>query len=522
MTSITLVDVRDTRRYSATENLGLASIAAHLRRDGVPTTLRVLDIATNPQSLTWWANEAAIGFALFHDNVHAIREVSHRIKETHPEIRIFVGGRFATEIASEVLRDFPDVDAVVLGDGERVVADLANLVRDGRPLAGLEGLRTREAMFSQPAFESAVEERPARDFAFSSSRPAAVARLVGKRGCTGTCAFCMIGSSRERRKRKLRLRSPESLLDEALALRTQFGVRAFMIHDCPFNEPGPHGVARIERFCSLVCKLPETMAFECLLDGRYLCHARPDFARTMLDAGFSQVMMLLGSGNEADRIRLGKRGPLADVEASIALFEQQDIEVMLEFFMLHPWSTQTTLAQNFAFLQRRSAYRLAYYIRRAPLYRGTSLGQAGEAQGLLRDPNRYDLPFDYHFMDPAVQKIADALDRLENTQAVQLDTEFQDIVYLFNWLRVLFPQETTPLQPMFMKAKASAQAKLTELFEPLGQGAGAQAVPTPEAMDGALVPIYSETKALQMRLLRIPCVRQYLLRTVDARGAVAG
>ena len=514
MISVTLVDARDCRRYPATENLGLASIAAHLRRAGVAVTLRVLDTTADLSSSAWWANESAVGFSLFHDGVRAVQDISRRIKETHPHIHIFVGGHFAAAIASEVLRDFSCVDAVVLGDGEGVVATLARRLATGAPLADIEGWHARQGLPGGLAFENTVEDRPARDFAFSSGRPAAVARLGGKRGCTGTCTFCAIGSSRQRQTRKLRLRSPESLVDEALALRAQFGVRAFMIHDCPFNEPGPPGIARIERFCARTRQQSEAMAFEYLLDGRYLGQAKPDLAQTMRDAGFSQVMMLLGSGNDADRVRLGKRGPLAVVEASIVRFKQQDVEVMFEFFMLQPWSTPLTIEQNVAFLRRQSAYRLAYYIRRAPLYRGTTLGQDGQAHRLLHDPTRYDRPFDYRFVDSGVQKLADGLGRAEDTPAARLDSEFQDIVYLFQWLRVLFPQETASLVPVFAQTKASAHAKLTELFGPLGEGA--QSIPSPDAINGALVPIYAQTRSLQLQLLRIPCVRQYLLRVVDA------
>jgi len=515
MTQITLVDARDCQRYPTTENLGLASIAAHLRRLNMQVHLRVLDTsaARSDSEESWWTNQTAIGFALFHDNLKQVFELSHRIKQTQTETCVFVGGHFATAVASQILRDCPYIDAVVLGDGEAPIEALIATASRGEPIPETEGLQTRSGRQVLPAFAPTVEECPCRDFLSASNRLPVVARLAGKRGCTRTCGFCAVGSSRQRRLRKVRLRSPASIVEEIVALRDQFGVRAFMLHDCPFDEIGPTGPERVAQLCRLLRQLSEPMAVECLIDGGHFVGHSPNLMSAMREAGFSQVMMLIGSGNQSDRIHLGKLGGIAERENAIVQLEQHDVEVMLEFFMLQPWSTPSTVAENIEFLSRRSAYRLAYYVRRAPVYPGTLLRDAAQSEGLLEDPGQYDHPIDYRFSNAQVQAISDALLRVENSAVMQLDSEFQDAIYLFNWLRVLFPQQTAPLTETIANAKAEASRHLATLFAPLEQGGAANQLPSPGAIHSVLSPVYMRAKQLQMSMLRAPAIRQYLLRS---------
>lgn len=515
MTQITLVDARDCKRYPTTENLGLASIAAHLRRLNMQVQLRVLDTSAGESAARepWWTNQTAVGFALFHDNMTQVFEFSRRIKETQVETCVFVGGRFATAVASQILRDCPYIDAVVLGDGEAPVEALIAMWSRGESIVETDGLQTRLGSQALPAFSPTVEESPCRDFLSASNRLPVVARLAGKRGCTRTCGFCAVGSSRQRRLRKVRLRSPASIVDEVVELKTRFGVRAFMLHDCPFDEIGPTGPERIAQFCTLLRQFSEPMAFECLIEGGHLGGHNPNLMSAMREAGFSQVMMLIGSGNQSDRIHLGKLGGIAEREDVIGQFELNDVEVMLEFFMLQPWSTPSSFAENVAFLSRRSAYRLAYYVRRAPLYPGTLLRDAAQSEGLVETPGQYDQPIKYRFSNAHAQAISDSLLRIEDSAVMQLDNEFQDAIYLFNWLRVLFPQQTAPLIGMVASAKADASRHLASLFAPLGQGGTANQLPSPEDVQSVLSPVYMKAKQLQMSMLRAPAIRQYLLRT---------
>ncbi len=516
MSEVSLVDARDCGRYSATENLGMAGIAAWLRECGISTALRVLDTRVDPRQVpdASWEGARAVGIALFHDNVSYVYELSRRIKQAHPEICVFVGSRFASEMALDVLHDCPTIDAVVLGEGEAPVeALLAMLRRDGTPTSA-EGILARNGNPGPPAVCRTFLRQTARDFAFSSRRPAAIARLGGKRGCSRACGFCLVGSPRQRRLRAPRLRSPEDMVDEARTLREQYGVRAFMIHDCPFDEVGPDGPSRVSRLCELLRANAEPMAFECMLDGEHLSDAIAHLAPAMREAGFSQVMMLLGSGNDADRLQLGKRGPLGARTACIDAFAEHDIEVMLEFFMLQPWSTPTTLAQNLRFLRDRSTYRLADYTRRVSLYRGTSLWERAAAEDLLDDRTRYDCPHAYRFVHPEVQRAADAFRAIESTALSRMDGEFQDVAYVVNSLRVLFPREMASLCEELLEAKEQARRALESAFEPMAAGERPDAVPSATDLERALAPVYGRAKAFQMGLLRIPAARAYLMRAV--------
>lgn len=82
----------------------------------------------------------------FHQQLHDGLRAAAAIKAAQPELPVVLGGLTATFFAEEIVRRFPQVDAVVAGEGEQPLVRLAAAVREGRrDWSGIPNLVWRDA-----------------------------------------------------------------------------------------------------------------------------------------------------------------------------------------------------------------------------------------------------------------------------------------------------------------------------------------------------------------------------------------
>jgi ribosomal peptide maturation radical SAM protein 1 len=153
-----------------------------------------------------------VGFTSTFQQHVASLALARRIKAALPGTFIVMGGANCESVmGAETLRQFPFVDAVVSGEGDRIFPELAERVLSGRPLAGMAGVYVREelaARFEERRFESAprvedLDDLPFLDYgdyftqlAASGAAPCERADVLFEtsRGCwwgeKSHCTFC--------------------------------------------------------------------------------------------------------------------------------------------------------------------------------------------------------------------------------------------------------------------------------------------------------------------------------------------
>src|SRR5262249_1808231 len=73
--------------------------------------------------------------------------VAKRLKARAPSVSIIFGGSNCEGVmGAETVRQFPFVDAAVSGEGDLIFPEIVRRVCTGAPLAGLEGVKTRETV----------------------------------------------------------------------------------------------------------------------------------------------------------------------------------------------------------------------------------------------------------------------------------------------------------------------------------------------------------------------------------------
>lgn len=215
-----------------------------------------------------------------------------------PEIFTIVGGRHATENPEFWLSTYPNVDAVVRGEGEEAIEDFCR----GVPLEEIAGFsyRRNDMIFHNPNRKlSSVKEdlypvRHRRRHPYEAvfegiDTGILVDTLSSSRGCPFNCSFCSFNRNPWGEKRPWSARSPESVVAEL----DQIEARLIILADDLFT----FDIDRVERICDLI--LARGIRKKFLINARLEIAQRPDVLRKMERAGFA--MLLLGIESAHDK-----------------------------------------------------------------------------------------------------------------------------------------------------------------------------------------------------------------------------
>jgi anaerobic magnesium-protoporphyrin IX monomethyl ester cyclase len=230
-----------------TPPLGIAFLAAALETAGI--SVKVLDLAITPYSKERMATvlgdfkpdivgSTAVTMT-FLDAIQVIKDV----KDIESSILTVMGGPHVSFCATETLNQYPELDLIVIGEGEVTIVEMAQEAQRLRDWSKIEGL----------AFRTGAEVciSPARELADVNTLPLPARHLlpIGRyralntaismttsRGCPCRCIFCvgrkMVGA-------KVRYRNPQDVVDELAYLAT-LGFPQINIADDLFTAKKSH------------------------------------------------------------------------------------------------------------------------------------------------------------------------------------------------------------------------------------------------------------------------------------------
>lgn len=214
------------------------------------------------------------------------------IRALPPHILTLAGGRAATEDPQYWLDACPNLNAVVCGDGEQAIAEIAA----GRPWPEITGLvyrgRGNELVVNPPRANAPLDDNlmPARDLrrrpyyltSKGISTGITVDQVAGSRGCPFTCKFCNFAINPWGVKRCWTPRSVESIVREI----EQIDADLIMFVDDIFTYK-PDRVAEI---CDVL--IARRIRKHYIVNARSEIADRPDVLRKMERAGF--IALLIG------------------------------------------------------------------------------------------------------------------------------------------------------------------------------------------------------------------------------------
>ncbi|MEJ2164045.1 MAG: cobalamin-dependent protein, partial [Desulfobacterales bacterium] len=152
-----------------------------------------------------------VGISILNANRWGGIEIARIAKQIDPRRPVVFGGIGATFLWELLLHHFPEIDYVVVGEGEHAFAELVrHLEKEDEPgAATVPGIAHRSNGVAvcnpppQPIDDLDALPDPSRYFTFS--------HLVSSRGCPSNCRFC---GSPKFWKRRVRFHSPAYFIDQ--------------------------------------------------------------------------------------------------------------------------------------------------------------------------------------------------------------------------------------------------------------------------------------------------------------------
>lgn len=376
-----------------TPPLGVAFLAAALEQAEVE--VKVLDLVTYPydtgmlESLLKSFKPQIVGSTAvtmtFNDAIRVIKDV----KTIDPEVLTVMGGPHVTFCAKDTLDSFPELDLIVLGEGEKVIVDVAREAQKGRDWGKIRGLAYRSDG------EVCCTERDAPLDVNSLPLPARHLLPLGRyrtlnmpismttsRGCPFRCIFCvgrkMVGA-------KVRYRRPQAVVDEFQYLAT-LGFPQINVADDLFVAKKSH--------CLTICDEIINRGIE----ARWSCFARVDTVslpvlKRMRQAGCVSVGFGVESANAEILKTVEKRITLPKVVSAVQMCADAGIEPHVSFILGLPGETPETMRETQEFGKRIEALGANYGFHLLAPFPGTAVREENEKYDLKILSNDWS---DYH------------------------------------------------------------------------------------------------------------------------------
>ncbi|ALK09761.1 magnesium-protoporphyrin IX monomethyl ester anaerobic oxidative cyclase [Blastochloris viridis] len=223
----------------------VAYLAGYLKAGGY-SDIRFIDAMTDDLSEDELRAELAkekpdiVGTTAITPAIYKAERVLQIAKEVHPNVVTVLGGIHGTFMYQQVLFEAPWIDAVVRGEGEAVMLNLARAVDEKRwpdcrgQVAGIaysEGSKVIATQAEPPIrdVDSIVADWGILDWEKYIYIPTGtrVATPNLARGCPFTCSFC----SQWKFWRDYRVRDPKKVVDEIEELVTKYKVGFFILAD---------------------------------------------------------------------------------------------------------------------------------------------------------------------------------------------------------------------------------------------------------------------------------------------------
>ncbi len=373
------------------ENLSIRYLSAALRAAGHVAELARFNQADDGGAVVARARGFdLVGLSMaFQVRAREFLALARELKAERPDRPVIAGGHYASCAADELLARHPELDGIVLHEGEQTLVEIADRGWTPAALPTIGGLAWRDGDAVRrtpvrPLLED-LDSLPTPDRRGPVSLFAGVpsAYMLGSRGCVGGCDYCCIMTlHRLASGRRFRQRSPEAIADEMAALYHDRGIRQFIFHDDNFLVP------RVAANHRRLAELERAWSDRGMTDLGLVIKCRPpDAERSVFerlrDLGLLRVFLGVESSTEAGLASIGRRQSPADSARALELCAELGISAQYTMMTFHPEATLDTVRADLEFMRTYEDFALNFC--RTEAYAGTPIErrmiEAGRARG---------------------------------------------------------------------------------------------------------------------------------------------
>lgn len=341
--------------------LGLSFVAASLEKAGFK--VKVLDnyllkkSSTELQEIVKKLKPTIVGITCSSASYPVCIESAKAIKEVVPQCKIVVGGWHPSYVPESML-EHPEIDYVVIGEGEQAMVELATCITQNlgdkktSTIPGLAYRKNQKIIKNKQNFISNLDEIPflarhllpidlyERDIPFLNVKPVDTMNIV--RGCPFKCAFC---ETRRLWGPGCRSFSPNRVLNEIEYMYDKFGTRGvyFLGDNFTINK------RRTVELCNQIKKSK--------MDIQWVCDTRADMLsrdliRTMKDAGCKTIWFGVESGSSRILKKINKGITIEQNLHSFKLCKKEGIQTACSFMIGIPGETLKDIEKSYKFAKK--------------------------------------------------------------------------------------------------------------------------------------------------------------------------
>ena len=415
--------------YSISETpsppLGLAFLAGALEAAGVE--VKLLDFVVYPYSKSF-LSEALADFSPDIVGVtsvtmtfnHAI-EIVKDVKHLRPDITTIMGGPHVSFCPVETMDAFPELDLIVLGEGEETLVELTCGIEKGKKTTNIPGLVYRQGSeiinngFRKQLVDINRLPVPARHL-LPLGRYRALGMAISmttSRGCPFKCIFCvgrkMVGA-------KVRYRHPEKVVDEMEYL-CSLDFPQINIADDLFTAKAEHAIG----VCNEILKRH--------LQVKWTSFARVDTVTRevlskMREAGCHTVSFGIESAN-AGILKTIKKGITTDqVVRAAELCNDVGMIPHASFILGLPGETPETLEETIAFGERLKSMGVYHGFHLLAPFPGTEVREKNDSYGIRILTNNWP---EYH-ANRAIVETASVSKKMLDESVVDWEVEYNHVL----------------------------------------------------------------------------------------------
>jgi len=296
------------------------------------------------------------GLSVMSTNINRGLKLLKGVKQAQPTVTTVLGGQHATLFDRLLLREVPETDMVLRGEGEESFPKLCQTLQRNQSLTGLPGLSYRnggQIIQGQPQVIEDLDALPFPDRTipdyqgyyaqwgyWQTGIGVPVTSILSSRGCPGHCTFCTRIPTELSRWRP---RSPENVLQELHHL-SRDGYKMAVFTD----ENLTVSTSRMDHLCRLIIRdnLPMRFAFEGFVE-----HLPDSTMALMRQAGFDLFFLGVETGSDPQRRRYRKPGSAHAVAQGIRRAKKHHFLVYSWLMIGGPGETRADLENTKDFLK---------------------------------------------------------------------------------------------------------------------------------------------------------------------------
>ena len=380
---------------------GLALLAAVLRKNKV--SVKILDAQALKLDYKETVNRILkenpkfLGLTATTSLIENAAEIARLVKAENKKIIILIGGAHISAIPKECMKEFPDFDVGIVGEGEESIVEIVK----SKSLSKIKGLvyRNKGKIILNQARELIKEldklPMPAWDLlpdlnkyyraAVTNYKRLPSTSLITSRGCAGQCVFC----AKDIFGKFCRFHSAEYVVKMIEYLRKRYGIKDISFYDDNFLLSRK----RVIDFCNLVIKKK--------IDITWCCDTRIDIVnkeilKLMKKAGCWQVVYGIESGSQKILDNLHKNITLKQIEDAVKWSKDAGLEVRAFFIIGNPGETKETILETINFMKKLPLddFFLSYFT----IFPGSPISRIAEKYGKVRQGYKYKDKININFI----------------------------------------------------------------------------------------------------------------------------